>query len=343
MPQHGDDSMPAAAAMRPSARALWTVGPGEAEIRSEALPPLAPGDARVRTIVSAISGGTESLVLAGKVPPSEFDRMRAPRQTGDFPFPVKYGYAAVGIVEDGPADWVGHLAFVLHPHQDRFVVPVTALTRVPDDIPPERAALTANLETALNAVWDSGIGPGDKIAIIGAGVVGSLIAAIASRMPAVDLTLIDIDQTKAARAETFGARFSTLAEAAELADDFDCVFHTSGHGAGLAAALDLAGFEAKIIELSWYGAHEVTVPLGQSFHSQRLQIIASQVGHIPPHRRARFDYARRMRVVAELLDDIRLDTLIGETFAFEDAPHRFAEAVARRNGSAPIIRYSTKD
>lgn len=343
MRERGDDRTRGEAAAQTSARALWTVGPNAIEMRKEALPLLGSGEARVRTIVSAISGGTESLVLAGKVHPSEFDRMRAPQQTGDFPFPVKYGYAAVGIVEDGPAEWIGRRAFVLHPHQDRFVVPVSALTPVPDDIPSERAALTANLETALNAVWDSGLGPGDKIAIIGAGVVGSLVAAITSRMPAVDLTLIDIDQAKAARAETFGAKFSTPAEASALKDDFDCIFHTSGHGAGLVTALALAGFEAKIIELSWYGASEVTVPLGQSFHSRRLQIIASQVGHIPPHRRARFDYARRMSIVAELLDDARLDTLIGETFDFEDAPHRFAEALARRNGSAPIIHYSPKD
>lgn len=343
MPQHGDDGMPANAAARTTARALWTIGPGEVEIRTEALPAIGPGEARVRTIVSAISGGTESLVLAGKVPPSEHVRMRAPRQDGDFPFPVKYGYAAVGIVEDGPPEWIGRRSFVLHPHQDRFVVPVTALTPLPEDIPPERAALTANLETALNAVWDAGIGPGDKIAIIGAGVVGSLIAAITSRMPAVDVTLVDIDHTKASRALAFGARFRRLAEVADLADAFDCVFHTSGHGAGLTAALGLAGFEAKIVELSWYGSSEVTIPLGQAFHSRRLQIIASQVGHIPPHRRARFDYVRRMRVVTELLDDGRLDTLIGETLAFEDAPAHFADVLARRNGAAPIIRYSRED
>jgi NADPH:quinone reductase-like Zn-dependent oxidoreductase len=343
MREHGDDRTPGEAIAQTMARALWTVATGEVVIRKEALPPLGTGDARVRTLVSAISGGTESLVLAGKVPTSEHDRMRAPWQVGDFPFPVKYGYAAVGIVEDGPSEWVGRRAFALHPHQDRFVVPVTALTPVPDDIPPERAALTANLETALNAVWDSGIGPGDHIAIIGAGIVGSLIAAIVSRMPAVGLTLIDIDPAKAARAETFGARFKSASEISDLKDDFDCVFNTSGHGAGLVTALAIAGFEAKIIELSWYGASEVTLPLGQAFHSRRLQIIASQVGQIPPHRRARFDYARRMRVVGKLLNDVRLDTLIGERFAFEDAPARFAEVIARRNGSAQIIRYSTKD
>lgn len=343
MRQHRDDGMPAEAARTTTARALWTVAPGEIEIRDEPLPALQASEALVRTLVSAISGGTESLVLAGKVPASEQDRMRAPRQAGEFPFPVKYGYAAVGIVEDGPDEWIGRRVFVLHPHQDRFVVPIAALTPVPADIPPTRAALTANLETALNAVWDSAIGPGDKVAIIGAGVVGSLIAAIVSRMPAVDLTSIDIDPAKANRAATFGAKFKPIAEVSDLSDDFDCVFHTSGHGAGLTTALALAGFEAKIIELSWYGASDVTLPLGQAFHSRRLQIIASQVGHIPPHRRARFDYARRMRVVADLLDDARLDTLIGETVAFDDASHRFAEALARRNGSAPIIRYSPKD
>lgn len=343
MRQHGNDEMPDETAVKTTARALWIVGPGTVQIREETLPPLRRGEARVRTLVSAISGGTESLVLAGKVPPSEYARMRGPYQAGDFPFPVKYGYAAVGIVEAGPAEWLGRRVFVLHPHQDRFVVPVAALTAVSDDLPPERAALTANLETALNAVWDSGVGPGDKIAIVGAGIVGSLIAAIVSRMPAVDLTIVDVDRAKRERAETFGAHFSSSSDAIALSDDFDCVFHTSGHGAGLTTALALAGFEAKIIELSWYGATEVSLPLGQTFHSRRLQIIASQVGHIPSHRRARFDYGRRLGAVAKLLDDVRLDTLIGAHFAFDDAPRRFAEVVARRNGFAPIIRYSTKD
>jgi threonine dehydrogenase-like Zn-dependent dehydrogenase len=325
------------------ARALWTVALDTCEIRPEPLPACGPSQARVRTIVSAISGGTESLVFAGKIPPSEFERMRAPHQSGDFPFPVKYGYAAVGRVEDGPPEWIGRRVFVLHPHQDWFVVPVAALTPLPDTIPSERCALTANLETALNAVWDAGVGPGDKVAVIGAGVVGALVAAIVSRLPAVDLTLIDIDPDKRATAATFGADFTLLSDIARLPADFDCIFNASGHGDGLVAGLAIAGFEAKIVELSWYGSQTAMLPLGAGFHSRRLQIISSQVGQISASRRPRVDYARRMAVVARLMDDARLDTLIGDQIAFEEAPARFGDVLARRSGRASLIRYPTGD
>jgi 2-desacetyl-2-hydroxyethyl bacteriochlorophyllide A dehydrogenase len=334
------------------ARALWTIAPRICELRSETLPAVGPGEALVRTLVSGISGGTESLIFAGKVPPSEFSRMRAPFQSGAFPFPVKYGYAAVGEVEAGPEDWVGARVFVLHPHQDRFIVPVAALTRVSETIPSDRAVLSANLETALNAVWDANLAPGERVAIVGAGVVGSLIAAIVSRMPAVALTLFDTDASRASRADVFGAAFRCSMEGigpdtptaerdfASSSDvDFDCVFHTSGRGGGLVTALEIAGFEARIIELSWYGDAPVTVPLGQSFHSRRLQIISSQVGMVAAARRTRFDYKRRMAVVQRLLEDERLDALLGAHVDFDALPARIGATLAERAGLCPLVRY----
>jgi threonine dehydrogenase-like Zn-dependent dehydrogenase len=335
-----------------TARALWTIAPRFCEMRSEPLGTPGPAEARVRMLVSGISGGTESLVFAGKVPASEFERMRAPFQAGEFPFPVKYGYAAVGIVEDGPVDWFGVRVFVLHPHQDRFVVPVASLTRIADEVPSTRAVLSANLETALNAVWDAGVAPGERVAIIGAGVVGSLVAAIVSRIPGVELTLFDTDAARRGRADQFGGTFVHLPTGPEraqrcpeallpepVAGDFDCVFHTSGHGAGLVTALEIAGTEGRIIELSWYGNATVTLPLGQAFHSRRLSLVASQVGAIAPSRRARFDHRRRMAVVQRLLADERLDALLGTRVDFEDLPRTFGTLLTHRAGLCPVVVY----
>jgi len=269
----------------PAARALWYVAPGKACLRPAALAEPAPGLVRVRTLFSGISRGTERLVFEGRVGESERERMRAPLQEGDFPFPVKYGYCAVGDIEAGPPSLLGRTVFALHPHQDRFVVPETALMPVPDGIPARRAVLAANMETALNALWDSAAGPGDRIVVIGAGLVGMLVAALAAGLPGADVWVVDLCPERRALAEMLGARFALAADAPA---DADVVFHASQSGDGLALAIGLAGAEARIVELSWYGSGAVTLPLGGAFHSQRLRIIASQVGQVAASRRPRW-------------------------------------------------------
>ncbi|MDR3375631.1 MAG: zinc-binding alcohol dehydrogenase, partial [Ancalomicrobiaceae bacterium] len=264
------------------AEALWYIGAARAELRRETLRPLGAGEAQVRTVVSGVSRGTERLIASGRVPKGEFETMRAPFQAGDFPFPVKYGYQAVGIVEDGPAALVGRAVFSLHPHQDRFVLPAAALTPLPVGLPPARAALAANMETALNAVWDSGAGPGDRIVVVGGGVVGLMVLALSCRLPGAEVTLVDIDPARAALARGFGATFA-LPEA--VPQEADVVFHASASAEGLATAIAAAGMEARIVELSWYGEGQVTVPLGGRFHSRRLSLIASQVGRVSASRR----------------------------------------------------------
>jgi threonine dehydrogenase-like Zn-dependent dehydrogenase len=251
--------------------------------------------------------------------------MRAPFQRGDFPFPVQYGYACVGEVEAGPDDLVGRTVFCLHPHQDRFVVPAEAVTRIPDDVPAGRAVLAANAETALNALWDAQVGPGDRIAVVGGGVVGLLVARLAARLPGSAVTLVDVDPARRAVAEHLGAAFATPDEAPP---DQDRVFHCSGRAAGLDTALTCAGFEAQVIELSWYGDREVPVALGGAFHSQRLQIRASQVGQVPPDRRARWNRSRRMQLALTLLNDERLDALIDDDVDFEQLPDRMPRILA---------------
>ena len=319
------------------ARALWYVRRGAAELRRAALPPLAPGEALVRTLWTALSRGTERLVFDGRVPLTEGEGLRAPLQEGSFPFPVKYGYCAVGVVEDGPAELLGRTVFALHPHQDRFVVPAARLAPVPDGIPSRRAVLAANMETALNALWDSGAGPGDRILVVGAGVVGCLIGFLAAGLPGAEVTLVDVDLSRGSVASALGAGFSRPLDAPAGAD---VVFHASGAPAGLACALACAGTEATVVEVSWYGDRMVPAPLGLDFHSRRLTLLSSQVGAVSPSRRPRWSPRRRLDKALALLAAGRLDALITEEVAFADLPGALPRLLAPgAPGLAAAIRY----
>jgi len=293
------------------ARAFWVTAPGHGEIRAQRLRSPGHGELLIRTLRSAISRGTETLVFRGEVPESEWRRMRCPFQEGEFPGPVKYGYSLVGIVEDGPAEALGRRVFCLHPHQDRFIVPREAVVDVPDTVPDRRAALAANMETAINGMWDAMPGPGDRIAVIGAGVVGCLVAALAARLPGAEVELIDIDPTREAVAHAFGCHFATPETASPEAD---LVVHASGSPAGLANALTIAGFEATVLEMSWYGTRIVPLKLGGAFHSRRLTLRSSQVGAVPAARRQRWPLRRRLILALSLLRDPVFDILLsGET------------------------------
>jgi NADPH:quinone reductase-like Zn-dependent oxidoreductase len=314
------------AARNAIARALWTVGVAQAEIREAPVAPAAFGEVTVRTVETGISRGTEALVFAGSVPQSEWARMRCPFQAGDFPFPVKYGYAAVGIVEDGPDGWLGQRVFCLHPHQTRFTIPAVSAITVPDAVPTHRAVLAAQIETALNASWDAAPRIGDRIAVVGGGAIGCLTAWLCARIPATEVTLIDLDPGRAKVAAALGVGFAT-AEAAPR--DCDLVFHASGSGAGLALAFSLAGFEAEVIDLSWYGDAAVTLPLGGAFHSRRLSLRASQVGAVAPARRARWSHGRRLALALSLASDPRLDVLVEAATPFDSLPEALPHILGR--------------
>ncbi len=303
--------------MANTAEAFWITGALTGEIRAAELPAPGAGDIRIRTLYSGISRGTESLVFGGGVPPSQYQAMRAPFQEGDFPWPVKYGYASVGLVEQGPAALQGREVFCLYPHQTRYLVPAAAVLPLPEGLPAGRAVLGANMETALNALWDGAPRPGDRIAVIGAGVVGCLLARLAAQIPGLRVQLVDIDPDKAAIAGQLGVPFA-VPEAA--AADCDLVFHASGAPEGLATALGLAGFEATVIEMSWFGERAVTLPLGEDFHARRLTLKSSQVGHVAAARRARWDHRRRLAKALELLAEPRLDALITGESAFGALP-----------------------
>jgi 2-desacetyl-2-hydroxyethyl bacteriochlorophyllide A dehydrogenase len=317
--------------------ALWYTGSGRAEIRVQDLAAPAPGTVRVRAIASGVSRGTERLVFLGDVPDSEHERMRAPFQEGDFPGPVKYGYAAVGTVEAGPDALVGRRVFALHPHQALFDVPADAVVPLPDDLPTERAVLAANMETALNAVWDAGLGAGDRVTVVGGGVLGLLVARLAVRTPGTEVTVLDADPERHAIAERFGASFALPRDAAE---DRDVVFHTSASGTGFDTAVRLCGMEARLVELSWYGTKPVLASLGGAFHSRRLTLQSSQVGAVSPGRRVRWSHARRLAKALDLLCDPVLDDLLDDPIDFGDLPARLPGILAIGGGfRCPVVRY----
>jgi hypothetical protein len=322
-------------------QALWYVGPGRAELRPEVVEAPPPGAVRVRSLYGALSRGTERLVYSGRVPESEFKRMRAPFMSGSFPFPVKYGYATVGRVEIGPAQLQGRAVFALHPHQSRFNLSAEAVFPLPAGVTPVRAVLAANMETALNAVWDGAPGPADRIAVVGGGLLGLLVAYLCARLPGAEVVVIDIDRSRAALTQKLGAAF---AEANALPADCDLVFHASATPAGLASAFRAAGEEATIVELSWYGAGDIAVPLGEAFHSRRLRLISSQVGQVAASHRPRWGHGRRLAAALALLTDTALDALLAPAIAFEDLPGRLPAVFGNQSGAVcPLIRYPGAD
>jgi threonine dehydrogenase-like Zn-dependent dehydrogenase len=312
-------------------RAFWLRSPGEGEIRSATLPDPGPDEVLVRTRYSGISRGTETLVFAGGVPASQHAAMRAPFQEGDFPGPVKYGYLNVGVVEHGPSRLLGRTVFCLYPHQTAYVVPASAVIAVPDGVPPARAVLAGTVETAVNALWDAAPLVGDRITVVGAGMVGCCVAALLARFPGVRVQLVDADPARASVAGALGVEFALPADAARRRD---LVVHASATSAGLQRSLDLLAPEGTVIELSWYGDRAVNLSLGGSFHSGRLSIRSSQVGTVSPARRASRTFADRLALALDLLHDPAFDALITGASPFEELPDVLGRLAA---GSLPAL------
>ncbi|MFJ8487988.1 dehydrogenase [Streptomyces sp. NPDC094038] len=303
--------------MNSSARAFWLRSPGHGELRDVTLAEPGDGEVLVRALYSGVSRGTETLVFRGGVPESQHAVMRAPFQEGDFPGPVKYGYLGVGVVEQGPDALIGRTVFCLYPHQTHYVVPVSAVTVVPERVPPARAVLAGTVETAVNALWDAAPLLGDRIAVIGGGMVGCSVAALLARFPGVRLQLVDADPARAKTAEALGVDFAAPEEAL---GECDLVVHASATEQGLTRALELLAPEGTVLDLSWYGDRRIALPLGEAFHSRRLTVRSSQVGTVSPSARAGRTYADRLALALELLADPALDALITGESAFEELP-----------------------
>lgn len=309
-------------------KAFWVTGKQQGELRRTSVERSGlddSGDIVVETLYSSVSRGTESLVFNGAVPVSEYQRMRSPFQEGDFPWPVKYGYANVGRVLEGPPELRNRAVFSLFPHQTCFRIPRAAATPLPDTLPPERAVLAANMETAVNALWDAAPRVGDRIAVIGCGVVGCLVAWLASRIPGTRLVAIDPNPKREAALRELGVVFKTEPDGG---DDYDLVIHASGHPDGLVNALDMAGMEGRVVEMSWYGDQAVSLKLGGAFHSRRLSLISSQVGRVSPIQAPRWSYGDRMALALRLLQAPELDCLINSESTFDQLPRRMPEITA---------------
>jgi threonine dehydrogenase-like Zn-dependent dehydrogenase len=317
--------------VRNDALGFWLCQPGIGEIRPVALPDPGPDEVLVRTLRTGVSRGTETLVFRGGVPPSQYAAMRAPFQEGDFPGPVKYGYLNVGVVEQGPAALLGRTVFCLYPHQTAYVVPARSVVAVPDDVPPTRAVLAGTVETAVNAMWDAAPLLGDRVAVVGAGMVGCCVARLLAQFPGVRVTLVDVDPGRADIAAALGADFALPADAGV---GCDLVLHTSATSAGLQLSLDLLATEGKVIELSWYGDADVTLSLGGAFHSGRLAISGSQVGMVSPARRGRHTMTDRLALALDLLRDPAFDALITGTSSFHELPEVMARLAA---GQLPAL------
>ena len=314
------------------ARAFWIVAPGQGEIRNEPLRDAGQGQTLVRTLASGVSRGTEALVFAGRVPANQYATMRAPLMGGQFPFPVKYGYSAVGLDTDG------RRVFVLHPHQDMFVAPDTMCIPVPDAVPTPRAVLAANMETALNLLWDAAPLAGERMLVVGAGVVGLLAASLLARIPGGHVTVVDIDPTRGALARRFKCGFASPASAPR---DQELIVHASASEAGLRLALDCAAFEARIVEASWFGDSAPSLPLGEVFHARRLRLVATQVGAVAPPMRGRRSHAERLAMALDLLADPAYDALLDGPTRFDDLP-RAMPRILEPGGLCHVITYGTE-
>lgn len=312
-------------------RAFWMVAPGVGMLRPEAPPAPAPGETVVRTLASGVSRGTEALVFAGRVPPSQYEAMRAPLMAGHFPFPVKYGYAAVGECDTGRV-------FVLHPHQEWFAAPAAMCIPVPDAVPTARAVLAANMETALNLLWDAAPLAGERVLVIGAGVVGLLAAALLARIPAARVTVVDTNPARAPLAARFGCAFASPETAPA---EQELVVHASASEAGLRLALDRAAPEARIIEASWYGDRSPAIPLGEAFHARRLRLLASQVGMVSPAMRGRRSHGERLAIALDLLADPAYDALLEGPTRFDDLPAAMPRILAP-GGLCHVISYGSR-
>jgi threonine dehydrogenase-like Zn-dependent dehydrogenase len=320
------------------AQAFWVTAPGQGEIRPVPLPPAAAGEVLVRTRYTAISRGTELLVFAGRVPEDQRQAMRAPFQDGEFPGPVKYGYLNVGVVETGPPDLAGRTVFCLYPHQTGYVAAATAVLPLPDGVPAQRAVLAGTVETAVNALWDAGPRLGDRACVVGAGMVGCCVARLLAQVPGVQVTLVDVDPAREPVAGALGAAF---AHPDEIEGEHEIVVHASATAAGLRRCLDLLAPGGEVLELSWYGSGDVSLPLGGGFHSRRLAIRASQVGVVAASRRSTRSARDRLALALELLRDSAYDSLLDGESSFAELPEVLPR-LARRPGLCHLIRYEER-
>ncbi|WP_047865203.1 zinc-dependent alcohol dehydrogenase [Rubrobacter aplysinae] len=331
------------------ARSLWFTAPRRAELRNETVP--APGEAevRVRAAASAPSGGTEMLVYRGEAPADA--ALDLPTLEGSFGFPIKYGYALSGRIEElgekveGMA--VGDPVFVHHPHQSRLTVPASYVVPLPTGIDPSIGVFAANLETAVNIVHDSPLKLGETALVFGQGVVGLLVAQLLRLAGAGAVLTVDPLESRRRLALALGAD-GALTPGEGLVEEVlaatggrgaDVAVEASGAGEALQDAVEAVAVEGTVVVASWYGTKPVDLSLGQNFHRGRVTLRSSQVGMLNPALSPRWDHARRTRTVVEFLEDprLRLGALVSHRVPFERAPDAYRLIEDRPAGLAQVL------
>ncbi|MEL6989426.1 MAG: zinc-binding alcohol dehydrogenase, partial [Bacteroidota bacterium] len=293
---------------------LWHTSPTKTEIRSVEIEQ--DNDLLLcKGLYSLISIGTENLVASGKVPFQMFESMRVPYMQGDFGLPVNYGYSMIASVQH-PENDSSKLAHVMHPHCNSFYAKSGDLFYLDEDTNLVAATFIANMETAINAIWDSQVQVGDKVLICGYGVIGALIAEILNSMPGIQVTILELNDAR--KQIAFQKSFNT-----ELESDYDVCFNCTAHEDALQICIDHSAYESKIIELSWYGIKAVNVNIGMDFHIKRKQIISSQVSHIPSFKSARWDYKRRKALAYHFTQTLDLAFLQKHIIPFKESPSTF--------------------
>lgn len=320
---------------------VWFPARGEVELRDEEVGSVGPHDVRVRAIASAISHGTELLVLRGQVP--EGLELDLPTLRGSFGFPIKYGYASAGRVVEVGAEVhslaPGDAVFVHHPHQAEYVVPSSMPIRLPAGLDPMLGVFVANLETATNIVLDAAPRLGERVIVFGQGVVGLLITQLLRRTGISQLTVVEPVARRRELALRVGADAALVPIEGEAVTgaDFDIAIEASGNGAALDAALASVVFAGSVVVCSWYGTKPVPLTLGGAFHRRRLRIVSSQVGTIDPALQPRWSRERRLEVALGLLRELELESLITHRVPIERAADAYALLDQRPDEAIQVV------
>jgi 2-desacetyl-2-hydroxyethyl bacteriochlorophyllide A dehydrogenase len=320
--------------------ALYFTEPYRVSVREEAISPPGPGQVLVRTLMSAISPGTELLIYRGEAPQDLAADTSIAALSGTLAFPLKYGYAAVGRVAalgpEVPAHWQEKLVFAFHPHEEIFLAAPEELLPVPPGLAPEEALFLPNMQTAVTLVLDGKPLIGEKVVVFGQGIVGLLVTALLDHFPLAKLVTLDHYPNRRLASETLGAHASFDPLKSQVLEDLqtalspqgqdpwaDLAFEVSGNPTALDQALAITGFHGRIVIGSWYGTKKSELHLGGLFHRQRQMLRSSQVSTLAPELSGRWTKARVLQVAWEMVQKLQPARFITHRFPLTDAAQAY--------------------
>lgn len=324
---------------------LWFTAPHRVEVREAALPAPAPEQVLVKTRYSAVSTGTELLAYRGQLPCAIAldSSLKALQQPSDYP--LQYGYACVGEVQQtGSAvdpSWNGRQVFSFQPHASHFLAHPDELKTVPDGLPAQAAVFLPNMETAVNLVQDGRPLIGERVVVLGQGIVGLLLTALLARHPLGSLVAVEGRPERQELARRLGANMVVSPEeAAGAATGADLIYEVSGQPEALNLAIDLSGYASRIVIGSWYGSKAAPVDLGGAAHRNRLQLITSQVSTVDPALSGRWDKERRFGLVWEMIRCVDPTSLITHTLPLQEAGTLYQQLHEAQSGIVqPLFHY----